>query len=107
MKAGCHQIRQRRRADRKIVMVSDHPASNALQGVNAMIVPSFRSLSALDPMPNVIALVIPPFPDGHPFGPDTPVPEQLTSTVAGVVQSIRQLFLLLNAPGDVPWLGFR
>ncbi len=72
-----------------------------------MIVPSFRSLSALDRPPNLPALVIPPFPDGNPFDPDTPVPEQLTSTVAGVVQSVRQLFLLLNAPGDVPWLGFR
>ena len=60
--------------DRKIVMVSDHPASNAPKGVNAMIVPSFRSLSALDRPPNLIALVIPPFPDGNPFGPDTPVP---------------------------------
>jgi dihydroxyacetone kinase len=87
--------------------ISDHPMPNAPNGVNAMIVPSFRSLSAFDRPPNVPALVIPPFPDGNPFDPDTPVPEQLTSTVSGVVQSVRQLFLLLNAPRDVPWLGFR
>jgi glycosyltransferase involved in cell wall biosynthesis len=93
--------------DRKIVMVSDHAISKVPEGVTAIIVPSFRSLSTLDQPPNVIALVIPPFPDGHPFDPEIPVPEQLTSTVAGAVQSIRQLFLVLDAPGDVPWLGFR
>ena len=35
------------------------------------------------------------------------MPEQLTSTIDGVVQAIRQLFLVLTAPEDVRWLGFR
>jgi hypothetical protein len=45
--------------------------------------------------------------DGECFGPEIPVREQLTSTVAGVAQAIRQLFLVLDAPEDVRWLGFR
>ena len=71
-----------------------------------MIVPSFRSLSALDRPANVIALVIPPFPDGKPFGPDTPVPEQLTSTIAGVVQSSGTCFFCSMRRGTCHGWGF-
>jgi hypothetical protein len=51
--------------------------------------------------------VIPPVLDGTAFELTVPVPQQLTSTVAGVAQAIRQLFVVLASPEDVRWLGFR
>jgi hypothetical protein len=45
--------------------------------------------------------------DGTIFDSNIPVPCQLTSTVEGVAQTIRQLFVVLDAPEDVRWLGFR
>ena len=98
----------RRPADRKVVMVSDHPASDRSLPVDAMVVPSFKVLSELrQDSPGLRSLVIPPALDGKCFSPEIPVREQLTSTVAGVTQAIRQLFLVLEAPEDVRWLGFR
>jgi glycosyltransferase involved in cell wall biosynthesis len=96
----------KRSTDRKFVMVTDDPIPDAHPAADAMIVPSFKRLRALT-QPDLRALVIPPVLDGELFDPEIAVPEQLTSTVAGVVQAIRQLFLVLNAPKDVPWLGFR
>jgi hypothetical protein len=94
--------------DWKVVMVSDHPASNISLPVDATVVPSFKVLSALRASsPGLRSLVIPPALDGECFGAEIPVREQLTSTVAGVAQAIRQLFLVLDAPEDVRWLGFR
>jgi glycosyltransferase involved in cell wall biosynthesis len=99
----------KRSPDSKVVMVSDHPASNISLPVDATVVPSFKVLSALRASsPGLLrSLVIPPALDGECFGPEIPVREQLTSTVAGVAQAIRQLFLVLDAPEDVRWLGFR
>jgi hypothetical protein len=92
---------------RKIVLVTDHPAADLPPLADGVILPSFKALSALPHSSGVVALVVPPVLDGSPFDPEIPLPEQLTSTVAGVVQAIRQLFLVLDAPRDVPWLGFR
>lgn len=97
----------KRSADRKIVLVTDHPSPDLPPWVDGVILPSFKALSALSRSSGAVALVVPPVLDGTPFDPEIPVPEQLTSTVSGVVQATRQLFLVLNAPRDVPWLGFR
>ena len=64
-----------------------------------MLVPSFEVLSEelagqTAPRP----LVIPPVLEGASFDLNIPVPQQLTSTVAGVAQAIRQLFVVLNPP---------
>ena len=94
--------------DRTVVLVSDDPPARASLPVPAVIVPSFKSLNSIrKENAKQLALVIPPALDGKCFGPEVPVPEQLTSTVAGVVQAVRQLFLVLSAPEDVRWLGFR
>ena len=98
----------RKPADRKVVMVSDHPASKASRLADAMVVPSFKAVDAARQIGLALpSLVIPPAVDGMSFDPEIPVREQLTSTVAGVAQAIRQLFLVLDAPEDVRWLGFR
>ena len=90
-----------------IVMVTDDGLQKAPASVGALIVPSFKTLAEASCRRDRHVLVIPPFADGHLFDAATPVREQLTSTVEGVVQSIRQLFLVLEAPEDVRWLGFR
>jgi hypothetical protein len=92
---------------RNIVMVTDDGLQKAPASVGALIVPSFKTLAEASCPPDRHVLVIPPFADGHLFDAATPLREQLTSTVEGVVQSIRQLFLVLEAPEDVRWLGFR
>ena len=98
----------KRLPDRTVVLVSDDPPARASLPVPAIIVPSFKSLNSIrKENAKQLALVIPPALDGKCFGPEIPVPEQLTSTVAGVVQAVRQLFLVLSAPEDVRWLGFR
>jgi glycosyltransferase involved in cell wall biosynthesis len=94
-------------ANRRIVVVTDHAVPDLPPLVDAVILPCFKALSALSKPSGVPALVVPPALDGKSFAPELPVRDQLTSTVAGVVQAIRQLFLVLNAPQDVPWLGFR
>ena len=98
----------KRLPDGTVVLVSDDPPSKASLPVPAVIVPSFKSLNSIrKENARPLALVIPPALDGRCFGPEIPVSEQLTSTVAGVVQAVRQLFLVLSAPEDVRWLGFR
>jgi hypothetical protein len=98
----------KRSSDRTVVLVDDQPAPNASLPVPAIIVPSFEVLSASRPEnPEPCSLVIPPALDGKCFGSEVPVREQLTSTAAGVAQAVRQLFLVLDAPEDVRWLGFR
>ncbi len=98
----------RKPADRKVAMVSDHPASKASRLADAMVVPSFKAVDAARQIGLALpSLVIPPAVDGMSFDPEIPVREQLTSTVAGVAQAIRQLFLVLDAPEDVRWHGFR
>ena len=74
--------------------------------MHAVIVPRFELVSS-KPGVGPLWLVIPPALEGKRFGSEVPVPEQLTSTIDGVVQAIRQLFLVLTAPEDVRWLGFR
>jgi glycosyltransferase involved in cell wall biosynthesis len=96
----------KRSPGRTIVLVSDHSAAENSFPVPAVIVPRFEMFSPTRSN-GPFSLVIPPILDGNCFGPEVPVREQLTSTVAGVVQTIRQLFLFLNAPEDVRWLGFR
>ena len=91
-----------------IVLVSDNYPADVPSSAQAVIVPSFdclreRPRNLAKPIP----LVIPPVPDGTAFELDVPVPQQLTSTVAGVAQTIRQLFVVLASPQDVRWLGFR
>ena len=93
-------------SNRIVVLVDDQPAPNASPRVPAIIVPSFEVLSA-SRQEKLRSLVIPPALDGKCFDPEIPVREQLTSTVSGVAQAIRQLFLVLDAPEDVRWLGFR
>ena len=71
--------------DRTVVLVSDDPPPQASLPVLAIIVPSFKSLNSIrKENAGPLALVIPPALDGKCFGPEIPVPEQLTSTVAGV-----------------------
>jgi hypothetical protein len=98
----------KRLADRTVVLVDDNWTTDDSLPVPAIIVPSFKSLNS-SRQENVgpLSLVIPPALDGKCFDPEIPVREQLTSTAAGVVQAIRQLFLVLDAPEDVRWLGFR
>jgi glycosyltransferase involved in cell wall biosynthesis len=98
----------KRLADRTVVVVDDNWTTDDSLPVPAIIVPSFESLNS-SRQENVgpLSLVIPPALDGKCFDPEIPVREQLTSTAAGVVQAIRQLFLVLDAPEDVRWLGFR
>jgi glycosyltransferase involved in cell wall biosynthesis len=92
----------------KLIFVCDQFPIEALPSTSAMVVPSFEVLSEelagrTAPRP----LVIPPVLEGTSFDLNIPVPQQLTSTVAGVAQAIRQLFVVLNSPEDVEWLGFR
>lgn len=97
----------KRLPDRTIVLVSDHGVPRESLSVPAIIVPRFEALNSSRRESGPLSLVIPPALDGKSFGHEVPVREQLTSTAAGVVQAIRQLFLVLDAPEDVPWLGFR
>jgi hypothetical protein len=92
----------------KLIFVCDQFPIAALPSTSAMVVPSFEVLSKelagrTAPRP----LVIPPVLEGAAFDLNTPVPQQLTSTVTGVAQAIRQLFVVLSSPEDVKWLGFR
>ena len=87
-------------------LVSDDPDSENSLPVQAIIVPRFELVRS-KPGAGPLWLVIPPALEGERFGAEVPVPAQLTSTPEGVVQSIRQLFLVLTAPEDVRWLGFR
>jgi glycosyltransferase involved in cell wall biosynthesis len=94
--------------DFKLVFVFDHFPAEPLPSQSAIIVPSFEALSEEPSAGSRLRpLVIPPVPEGTDFDPGTPVPRQLTSTLPGVAQAIRQLFVLLDSPQDVPWLGFR
>jgi hypothetical protein len=95
-------------ADARIVFISDNHPVDVPSSAEAIIVPSFdclreRSRNLAKPF----LLVIPPVLDGTAFELNVPVPQQLTSTVAGVAQAIRQLFVVLASPEDVRWLGFR
>jgi glycosyltransferase involved in cell wall biosynthesis len=92
----------------RTVLVSDNYPAQIPSSAQAIIVPSFdclreRTGSLHRPLP----LVIPPVLDGTAFDSHVPVPQQLTSTVAGIAQTIRQLFVVLASPEDVSWLGFR
>jgi glycosyltransferase involved in cell wall biosynthesis len=92
----------------RIVFVSDNYPADVPSSADAIIVPSFgclreRSRNLAKPFP----IVIPPVLDGTAFDLNVPVPQQLASTVAGVAQTIRQLFVVLTSPEDVRWLGFR
>jgi glycosyltransferase involved in cell wall biosynthesis len=91
---------------RQIVMVVDQP-EDVPPLADAVIVPSFQVLREIPHASSLCAVVIPPLLEGECFNPEVPVPEQLTSTVSGVVHAIRQLFLVLDAPEEVRWLGFR
>jgi glycosyltransferase involved in cell wall biosynthesis len=91
-----------------IVFVSDNYPANVPSSAQAVIVPSFDRLRERPWNPaKPITVVIPPVLDGTGFELNVPVPQQLTSTVAGVAQTIRQLFVVLASPQDVRWLGFR
>ena len=98
----------RRIAGTKIVLVADRYPAEMASSAEAIIVPSFdclreRPANLAEPGP----LVIPPVLEGTGFDLNVPVPQQLTSTVAGVVQAIRQLFVVLTSRDDVRWIGFR
>jgi hypothetical protein len=98
----------RKIANAKIVFVSDNYPAEVPSSAEAIIVPSFdclreRPRDLTKPLP----LVIPPVLDGTVFQLNVPVPQQLTSTVAGVAHALRQLFVVLASPEDVRWLGFR
>ena len=98
----------RRIAGTKIVLVADRYPAEMASSAEAIIVPSFdclreRPANLAEPVP----LVIPPVLEGTGFDLNVPVPQQLTSTVAGVVQAIRQLFVVLTSRDDVRWIGFR
>jgi Glycosyl transferases group 1 len=91
-----------------VALVCDNLTVDSAPPVDAIIVPSFEALSGrpwgrTKPFP----LVIPPFAEGTNFASNVPIPQQLTSTVPGVAQTIRQLFMVLDSPEDVRWLGFR
>jgi glycosyltransferase involved in cell wall biosynthesis len=95
-------------AGARIVFISDNYPADVPSSAVAIIVPSFdclreRSRNLAKPF----LLVIPPVLDGTAFELNVPVSQQLTSTVAGVAQAIRQLFVVLASPEDVRWLGFR
>jgi hypothetical protein len=91
---------------RKIVMVMDQP-EDVPTLADAVIVPSFEVLCEIPHARSLCTVVIPPLLEGGCFNPEIPVREQLTSTESGVIHAIRQLFLVLDAPEDVRWLGFR
>ena len=94
--------------DRTFVAVCDETPAQKATHIRAMVVSSFDLLtSSLKVNPAQLWLVIPPALEGKSFGREIAVREQLSSSVAGVIQSVRQLFLVLNAPEDVCWLGFR
>ena len=98
----------KRIAGARIVVVSDNYPAEVPSSAEAIIVPSFHCLrerprNAAKPL----SLVIPPVLEGTAFELTVPVPQQLTSTIAGVAQAIRQLFVVLASPEDVRWLGFR
>ena len=98
----------RKIAGASVVLVSDHFPADIPPCAEALIVPSFESLT--DRPRNIakpFSLVIPPLLEGTNFELNVPVPQQLTSTVAGVAQAIRQLFVVLASPEEVRWLGFR
>jgi glycosyltransferase involved in cell wall biosynthesis len=95
-------------AGARIVLVSDDYPADVPSSAEAIIVPSFDCLKERPPnLAKQLPLVIPPVLDGTAFELNVPVPEQLTSTVTGVAQVIRQLFIVLASPEDVRWLGFR
>jgi hypothetical protein len=98
----------KRLTNKRVVLVCDSLPTDPAPAVDAIIVPSFEALSgrrwgSAGPLP----LVIPPVLEETSFDPNIPVPKQLSSTVAGVAQTIQQLFVLLDSPEDVHWLGFR
>jgi glycosyltransferase involved in cell wall biosynthesis len=98
----------KRIAGAKIIFVSDNLSADVPSSAQAIIVPSFDRLRERPwNFAQVLPLVIPPVLDGTAFELNVPVPQQLTSTVAGVAQAIRQLFVVLSSPEDVRWLGFR
>jgi glycosyltransferase involved in cell wall biosynthesis len=95
-------------AGARIALVSERYPEHLSSSAEAIIVPFFRCLRERPPsLANLLPLVIPPVLDGTAFQLNVPVPEQLTSTVAGVAQAIRQFFIVLASPEDVRWLGFR
>ena len=95
-------------ADFQLVFVCDHFPIRPLPSQSAIMVPSFETLSdETSAASRLRPVVIPPVLEGTNFDPGIPVPRQLTSTLPGVAQTIRQLFVLLDSPQDVPWLGFR
>lgn len=94
--------------DFQLVFVCDHFPTERIPSQSAIIVPSFETLSEEPSAGSRLRpIVIPPVLEGTNFDAGMPVPRQLTSTLPGVVQTIRQLFVLLDSPQDVPWLGFR
>ena len=63
----------RKPADRKVAMVSDHPASKASRLADAMVVPSFKAVDAARQIGLALpSLVIPPAVDGMSFDPRCP-----------------------------------
>ncbi|HEY5812626.1 MAG TPA: hypothetical protein VIT23_08230, partial [Terrimicrobiaceae bacterium] len=96
----------KRLADLRVAWVCDHFVTPLPS--NVMVVPSFKALSERPKEQSAARpLVIPPLLDGEKFDPQIPIPDQLTSTIAGVRQAIQQLFLVLESPNAVRWLGFR
>lgn len=98
----------KRLANKRAVLVCDRVPADSAPSADAIVVPSFEALSKrrwekAGPHP----LVVPPMLEGTNFDPRTPIPQQLTSTVVGVAQAIQQLFVVLDSPEDVRWLGFR
>ncbi|HEY5777595.1 MAG TPA: glycosyltransferase [Terrimicrobiaceae bacterium] len=95
-------------ADRRVVLVCDSLKEEPPAPASAIVVPSFKTLSERPwEASGTRPLVIPPVMDGTNFDASIPIPEQLTSTVNGVAQAIRQLFTVLDSPEDARWLGFR
>jgi hypothetical protein len=92
----------------RIVFISDTYPVDVPSSAEAIVLPSFDCLGERPRrVAKLLPLVIPPVLDGMAFDPNVPVPQQLTSTVPGVAQAIRQLFMVLASPDDVRWLGFR
>ncbi len=94
-------------AGARVALVSENYPKHLPSSAEAIIVSSFSCLRERARSLAKLPLVIPPVLDGTAFELNVPVPEQLTSTVAGVAQAIRQLFVVLASPEDVRWLGFR
>jgi len=95
-------------ASASIVLVSDNYPAGIAASARAIVIPTFDCLQEQPRnLAKQLSLVIPPVLDGTAFELTVPVPQQLTSTVAGVAQAIRQLFVVLASPEDVRWLGFR